>query len=458
MAAAPMATRSAVATRRVTLLRDDLLALARLAPERYPFLLESGSAAGQGWDLLLAFPGAMLRLDADGRVSGPHAGQRFLDSLDAWWRAERAERRSDGLPFAGGWFLFLAYELAAEIEPRLELPRDARLPVALAVRCPVAVLVERSSGAGLVVAEDGHQHALEQVVEDLAAARGLPPPAPLRFREPLRDDDGAAYRDAVRRAQHHIHQGDVFQVNLARAWSGAVDGPCDAGAAYAALRAGNPAPFAGLARLPGATLVSSSPERLVEVRDRRIQTRPIAGTRRRDGDPLRDGALRAELVASEKERAEHVMLIDLERNDLSRVARPGSVEVTELMSVESYATVHHIVSNVAGTLREGVTPGATIAAVFPGGTITGCPKVRCMEIIAALEGRPRGAYTGSMGYLDRSGDLDLNILIRTLLVHDLRLELMAGAGIVADSDPDRELAETRHKARGLTRALGAEGA
>ena len=161
-----------------------------------------------------------------------------------------------------------------------------------------------------------------------------------------------------------------------------------------------------------------------------------------------------ELIAHPKERAEHVMLIDLERNDLGRICAPGSVEVDELMTVESYAHVHHIVSNVRGCLRANATPGDVIRAVFPGGTITGCPKVRSMQIITELEGVGRGAYTGALGYLDRGGNMDLNILIRTLTLRDGLIRLRAGAGIVADSDAQSELAETRAKARGLLRALG----
>jgi anthranilate synthase component 1 len=164
------------------------------------------------------------------------------------------------------------------------------------------------------------------------------------------------------------------------------------------------------------------------------------------------------LLSHPKEQAEHIMLIDLERNDLGRICRPGSVRVDEFMVLESYAHVHHIVSNIRGELREDVTPGQVIRAVFPGGTITGCPKVRCMEIIAELEQEPRGAYTGSMGYINRDGSMDLNILIRTMTVADDRIRLRAGAGIVADSAPGAELDETRAKARGLLRALGVEGA
>ena len=431
----------------------DLLALHRAAPARYPFLLESGGEGGHGarWDILFAFPGERLVLDADGGISGPHRGSGFLDSLDQWFAADRAAALPARFPFNGGWFLYLGYELAAEIEPRLRLLRDARLPTAVAVRCPVAVLREHESGGTWVVAEPGHEAALPRVVSDAAAAIPVAPRHAVLASGFTEDDDGR-YLECVAEARRYIRDGDVFQANLSRAWRGRLTDPVDPAALHALLRDANPAPFAGLARFPVFAVVSSSPERLVEVRGTRVQTRPIAGTRPRAADPDRDRALVAELVANPKERAEHVMLIDLERNDLSRVCLPGSVAVSEMMVVESYATVHHIVSNVVGVRRPDATPGQVIRAVFPGGTITGCPKVRCMEIIAELERGPRGPYTGSIGYLDRAGDLDLNILIRSALVVGDALELRAGAGIVHESVPERELEETRHKARGLTRA------
>jgi anthranilate synthase component 1 len=222
---------------------------------------------------------------------------------------------------------------------------------------------------------------------------------------------------------------------------------------YESLCAANPGPFAGIARWQGTSIISSSPERLLRVRDGIISTRPIAGTRRRGSDEIADDDLSSELIAHPKERAEHVMLIDLERNDLGRVCDAGSVEVDEMMILESYAHVHHIVSNVRGKLRSDVTPGMAISAVFPGGTITGCPKVRCMEIIDELEVAPRGAYTGSFGYLNRDGSLDLNILIRTMVKRDNEITFRAGAGIVADSESQAELDEARAKAEGMLRAF-----
>src|SRR5262245_16809783 len=192
----------------------------------------------------------------------------------------------------------------------------------------------------------------------------------------------------------------------------------------------------------------------MSITGREISTRPIAGTRARAGDAEQDRRDTAELVAHPKERAEHIMLIDLERNDLGRVCEAGSVSVDEYMITESYKHVHHIVSNVRGRLRADRSPVDALRALFPGGTITGCPKVRCMQIIAELEGEGRGAYTGSLGWLGIDGDADFNILIRTLSLRGDVVELRAGAGIVADSIPERELEETRAKARGMLRAFG----
>ena len=223
---------------------------------------------------------------------------------------------------------------------------------------------------------------------------------------------------------------------------------------YPRLRRANPAPFAALAQFRDQALLSSSPERLLRIQGDRIDTRPIAGTHPRGATPSEDARLAQQLLAHPKERAEHVMLIDLERNDLGRVCRAGSVVVDEYMAVETYAHVHHIVSNVSGRLRPGTTVIDALRAVFPGGTITGCPKLRCMQIIAELEGTPRGAYTGSLGYINRDGSADFNILIRTMTQSGGELSFRAGAGIVADSDAQREVLETRAKARGMLLALG----
>jgi len=270
----------------------------------------------------------------------------------------------------------------------------------------------------------------------------------------LREDDADLFLLSVARIREYIFAGDIFQANLSRAWRGrfsTAPAPADL---FTQLAHNNPGPFAALTHIEGQAIVSSSPERLVSVRHGVIETRPIAGTRRRGADADEDAALKAELIIHPKERAEHIMLLDLERNDLGRVAKPGTVKVDECMVIESYRHVHHIVSNVRAELRPDVTPGQVLAALFPGGTITGCPKVRCMQILAELETVSREAYTGSLGYLNRDGSLDSNILIRTLQLDGADFVLRAGAGIVADSVAEEELLETRAKARGLLRALG----
>ena len=438
----------------------DLLALHRLAPARYPLLLESvasGTAQGR-WDLLLASDGSGLALDTDGvlrDLDGAVLPGSFLEALDAQWRPLRLPQdAASPWPFRGGWALLLDYELAAQIEPVLELPRRPAggRPQALALRCPAAVLRDRASGRCVAVAETGQAQLLATIVADRDAAAALPPLPSWQAPATLLEDGPQRFVDGVQHILDYLRAGDVFQVNLSRGWRARFDTPPDPAALYARLRQANPAPFAGLFAGAGWALASSSPERLVSVRGRVVETRPIAGTRPRfPGDD--DAARISELVGHPKERAEHVMLIDLERNDLGRVCTPGSVVVDELMAVESYAHVHHIVSNVRGVLRAQATPGQVIAAVFPGGTITGCPKVRCMQIIAELEQTPRGAYTGAIGWLNRDGDLDLNILIRSMELVGTEAVFRTGAGIVADSDPQHELDETRAKARGLLRAL-----
>ncbi len=272
--------------------------------------------------------------------------------------------------------------------------------------------------------------------------------------------DSAVYTKAVESVKAYIGAGDVFQANIARFWSMPFQA-ADLLALYARLRQVNSAPFSSYVAIDaqdgsvqgGLHLISASPERLFRtLADGEVDTRPIAGTRRRAEGDL-DESLRAELLLSEKECAEHIMLVDLERNDLGRVCKPGSVEVNEKMVIEQYATVQHIVSNVRGFLDEGMDLVDLFRAMFPGGTITGCPKVRCMEIIHELENNARGPYTGGLGYVAWDGSSDMNILIRTFWHFDDHLHWAAGAGIVADSDPEHELIETEHKAEGLLRAF-----
>jgi len=437
----------------------DLPALHGANPDHYPFLLQSTATRPPlgRYDILFAAPGEALVLGSDGALSGPHAGAdgRFLEALDRWWRSEGDDRSGSDLPYAGGWFLYLGYELAAEIEPILDLPGDDLLPAAFAVRCPSAIVHDHVTDRSYLVSESNSEAEVARVMADLHAARAERRATARNAATVLSEDDPQHFLDAVDIAKAHIAAGDVYQANLSRGWCARFEQAPDPLRLYAALSRANPAPFAGLVRWGNTSIVSSSPERLLHIRDGIAATRPIAGTRPRAPGSDADSRLSAELFAHPKERAEHVMLIDLERNDLGRVCDAGSVEVDEMMVLESYAHVHHIVSNVRGRLRAGVSPGQAIAAVFPGGTITGCPKVRCMQIIRELEDVARGAYTGSIGYLNRDGSLDLNILIRTMVLRDRSLRLRAGAGIVADSESAAELAETRAKAEGLLRALAA---
>lgn len=261
---------------------------------------------------------------------------------------------------------------------------------------------------------------------------------------------------SVQKIQEQIRRGNVYQVNLSQLLEFEFSG--DPYRIYLRQARMNPTAFSAYADLgerPGEyAIVSASPERLVRVEGGRVSTRPIAGTRPRSADSARDRALTSELLLSLKERAEHVMLVDLERNDLGRVCRPGSVKVDELMAVEAYSHVKHIVSNVVGELAPDKDVWDVIRAVFPGGTITGAPKIRAMEWIDRLERRVRGPYTGSLGYVGFDGNCDLNIVIRTLWTRRGRAYLQAGAGIVADSDPQKEYEETLHKAGAFLDVLG----
>lgn len=260
-----------------------------------------------------------------------------------------------------------------------------------------------------------------------------------------------AYMDAVRSIQRYIGQGDVFQVNLSLRQSRKVETSSDE--LYEWLRLVNPSPYMGYLRCPEFQLVSGSPELLVELSDRRLTARPIAGTRRRGRTEEEDSRFAEELRTNEKERAEHIMLVDLERNDLGRISAYGTIQVKELMVIERYSHVMHLVSQVEGQLADDKDAYDVIAAKFPGGTITGAPKIRTMEIIEELEPVRRGPYTGSLGWIDYNGDMEFNIIIRTMAVQDGTVHIQAGAGIVIDSDPEREYRESLSKAKALWKAI-----
>ena len=442
----------------------NLLALHQTNPARYPFLLESVASASEpatdkkntsNFDILFSFPQETLTLTNDEKLTGYSdvEGNDFLTNLSHWWQTKRdGSVECDALPFSGGWFLYLGYELAKQVEPQLKLKKSST-PIAYATRIPAAIIYDHSKNCTYLICENKFDY-IAQLNEDIAQAKKSNPIVnnlPLQLNK-IQEEDAEQYLHSIKKVKQYIIDGDIFQANLSRLWK-TENCKVNAPEIYKRLRESNPAPFSGLAVHNDFSIISSSPERLISVKKGLAETRPIAGTRRRERDKEKDEALKSELIRHPKERAEHIMLIDLERNDLGRICTPGTIKVDELMVLESYAHVHHIVSNVCGQLKDNILPGEVIKAVFPGGTITGCPKVRCMEIISELENEARGAYTGSMGYLNHNGNMDLNILIRTITLENNALYFRAGAGLVADSIAQSELEETRHKARGLLLAL-----
>ncbi len=456
----------------------DFTDLHRVNPQRYPFILESSAQAEDvlastkknnsssyinsakqhaRYDILFAFPLQTLTLDSNNNLSGVVVDKEkdFLSNLDLNWVKDKyaISAKQTNLPFSGGWFVYLSYELAGQIETRLVLPCTKEIStVAKLTRIPVAIINDKHRGIQSIVAETAYADKVQLILEDIKSIQSNEL-SRIKNKVDLQEESPQQYLEAIKKVKHYIKEGDVFQVNLSRLWKSTQIESLEAVDLYCALKRSNPAPFSAYVCEDDYQIISSSPERLVKADNGRVQTRPIAGTRARKNETAADIESLQELIAHPKERAEHIMLIDLERNDLGRICVPGSIEVDELMVLESFQHVHHIVSNVAGELKADITPGDVIRAVFPGGTITGCPKERCMQIIAELEAMPRGAYTGSVGYINHDGSLDFNILIRTFELTSEQLKLRAGAGLVADSIAQKELDETRAKAKGLLEAL-----
>lgn len=359
-------------------------------------------------------------------------------------------------PFAGGWLGWLGYDLAWEIETLpVQNPDTLPFPVAFWYEPATFAILDHTEQRLWLAATQRHQ--LDDM-EQAIATRLLRPPTASASAPCLElAASQATYEAAVQQAQTYIRAGDIFQANLSLRF--ATETTVDSWTIYQQLHHINPSPFASYWRTPWGTVVSCSPERLVSLQGDRAETRPIAGTRPRGGSPQADQQLAQELLSNRKELAEHIMLVDLERNDLGRVCTWGSVQVDELLALEPYSHVMHLVSNIVGTLAPDKTAIDLIRATFPGGTITGCPKVRCMEIIEELEPLRRSLFYGSCGYLDWRGHLDLNILIRTLLVTptDRGTQTICGqvgAGIVADSQPSQEWREALQKAQAQLLAIG----
>jgi anthranilate synthase component 1 len=445
----------------------DLTRLCYTQPENYPYALMSTvsvNGANSRYNIFFAYPQQSLVLDHNnallngtGIVLETKSG--FLDALECWWKSlcTPPESIDNDLPFTGGWFVYLSYELAAEIEPCLQLPEAQKnIPIALAVRCPAAIIFDRQENKTIAVAETDYAYLLDKIESDckeLASSVQDHKAGPSIQATSVTEADTETYLKQVARIKQYIRDGDIFQANLSRPWQVEIEPSVADVDIFKHLSKANPGSFAALIKIDKASIISSSPERLVRSKNNRVETRPIAGTRPRSSEDKTDAALAEELLAHPKELAEHIMLIDLERNDLGRICIPGTMKVNELMTLESYQHVHHIVSNVQGEIGDDITPADIIRAVFPGGTITGCPKVRCMEILAEMEKESRGAYTGSVGYINRDGSLDFNILIRTMVREGNSITFRAGGGIVADSDPQHELEETRAKAKGLLRVF-----
>lgn len=356
------------------------------------------------------------------------------------------------LPFAGGAIGYAGYEAKNLIEPNL--PQTAKddlgLPDLFFMFFDRGIVWDHQKNETLVFAPD-EKTALaieKKVISPGKEPRAAPKKSKRKIEASLTPDEFMKMVDAAKR---FIKKGDIYQANLSRRLSLPVkEEPFEI---YRRLRKINPSSFFGFLDAGDFQILSGSPERLLKLENGSLETRPIAGTRSRGKDRRQDTALARDLMLSPKERAEHIMLVDLERNDLGRVAEYGSVRVDELMKLENYSHVKHIVSSVRGRLKEGSDALDAFKAFFPGGTITGAPKVRCMEIIDGLEPVARGPYTGSLGYFSFAGNMDFNILIRSLVVKDGRGYLHTGAGIVADSAPKKEYEETNHKATAVLQAV-----
>jgi para-aminobenzoate synthetase component 1 len=466
-------------------------------PEPAAPLVEELSPAPDPWEAVrrLAHLPHLLFLDSAARDS-PFARYSFVTAdpfdwlssrgrsdnpfprLAEWLNRYRAENVPGLPPFQGGAAGLFGYDLCHHIE-RLLRPRfdEFALPdLALGLYDWVLAFDHRANRTWLIstgLPETRAWRRRDRAAERLRGVRrlleGRPaaalsdtgPPLPLSSLCPQHalpilprltsNFDRPGYLAAVRRAIEYVHAGDCFQVNVAqRLLHPAVRSPLEL---YGLLRERNAAPFAGLFDLGGAVVASASPERFLRVEGGEVETRPIKGTRPRGGTPEEDAARAAELMASAKDRAENVMIVDLMRNDLGRVCAYGTVRVPALCRLESYRYVHHLVSEVRGRLRPGLGPVDLLRAAFPGGSVTGAPKVRAMEIIAELEPTARGPYCGALGYVGFDGTMDTNILIRTFTISCGWVQFPVGGGIVADSDPQREHEETLHKAEGLVRAL-----
>jgi para-aminobenzoate synthetase component 1 len=440
---------------------DPLLCHQQFFPQGPGFLETLNSLAKTGRYSLVP----LRRVDSyhlDEQTLHHHRGvqQRQLEGDPLELLAEvlkaRAVQQPLETPFPGGFFGFFGYDLAQLFE---NLPVTARRDLAVPrLRLDwidlSAVYDHQQQQLTLACLSPDHSRAdlaaLARRISDGQQQRLSPGPLQISH-QPQPKIEPPRFMAMVERARDYIAAGDIYQANLSCRFDGEIHG--SSVELYRRLREANPSPFACFLQWDDFSLISSSPERLVSLRGDLAETRPIAGTRPRGETLAEDRQLAAELLDHPKERAEHIMLLDLERNDLGKVCRAGSVQVDELMVLERYSHVTHIVSNVCGRLKAGLSPFDLLRATFPGGTITGVPKKRCMEIIDELEPTGRGSYTGSAGYISAGGEMDLNILIRGFQRLGNHLSYQVGAGIVADSDPQREWQECLAKGEALRKVL-----
>jgi para-aminobenzoate synthetase component 1 len=440
-----------------------------------PALLESGSGFGAAgrWNILTARPRLVFESNESNwsietdwhrtEFGTSHPLRRLAGLLSQYELAQPDETPDpDAPPFQGGLIGQFAYDLAPLLErlPR-KSPRTTRLPDIRFALYDTAVTVDHATGSVVLLAADLLGEGRPAVEERLAAwKRALEtiqpnerdlPHAKARLGRLVSNFSKGDYIATVRRALEYIAAGDVFQVNLSQCFQSS--GRFEPLWIYKRLKAQSPAPFAAYLQWGDLAVVSASPEWFYQTRGDRIVTRPIKGTRPRGQTPEDDARLAAELAASPKDRAELTMIVDLERNDLGRVCRYGSIAVVDPLAIESFAQVHHLVATVEGRIRPGAGPIDIVRAMFPGGSVTGAPKIRAMEIIDELEPTRRGIYTGAIGYFSRGGTSAFNIAIRTLVVEGDRVSYQVGGGIVADSDPETEYHETLHKGRGIRAVL-----
>ena len=435
----------------------DLLELVETFPKKYPFFLESSSRGNnQNRNSIVFFKPEVALIKEKNKLE-----LNFLDKFNYLWKESNIHQETmicndKIIPFCGGWFIYLGYEIASEVEEKLIIPKSPySLPDAFAARVNASIIYDHIDKTLIFTSDKLDSNSdFEEMLDDMSKVGKKTKKTNSGTIRIHSKGTSIEHQKQVKSCIDYIYQGEIFQANLSRLWRFEIENNLSDTDLYRQLRKKNPSPFAGLVKYNTSSIISSSPERLISITGEHLQTRPIAGTRPRGGSGLLDIELTKELINSDKEKAEHLMLVDLERNDISKVCEPGTVRVDEMMTIETYAHVHHIVSNISGKKKPNILPGDIIKSVFPGGTITGCPKVRCMQILGELEKEGRGPYTGSFGYISHNGNMDLNILIRTMLKEKNDIFFRAGGGIVADSIPQNETLETEAKANGMLKAVG----